>query len=384
MNKESEASKIAKASAAGATDTTQDMPKMMRPIAIFLGPLLVSITEINGIVIKQSISSRSAVTLYRRPGVTYPYSIFHDGSIQNKSTVKSCATNSDQSQAEQPKPNQPLKFSQRRPFLSSLGALVSAAALPFQSPNHALARGLVQFPCNKVKLQNTYHLMRSGQSLLEERDILSTNPLFLTNRENSLSDLGMQQVEEACRYIVAQEGATPTIVGYSLAANCVDSAAIVGKELRLGQNRLVPEFTFLDPRAVGKWDILPLQTTQEAIWAMDDAEAGEYGSNGRPPPNDDGTPNETLADQVIRLRQYFSGEPVLGSRFVKILHSDRSHQLLYLVLYLPFNEVLESFYSGDTVLIIFPDGTGPALLTCLIGGKLTHVFLAARHIEQEM
>mmetsp|Transcript_18810 Transcript_18810/g.38646 ORF Transcript_18810/g.38646 Transcript_18810/m.38646 type:complete len:274 (-) Transcript_18810:12-833(-) len=30
--------------------------------------------------------------------------------------------------------------------------------------------------------------------------------------------------------------------------------------------------------------------------------------------------------------------------------------------------VLETLYSGDTVLLVFPDGTGPALLSCLIGG----------------
>jgi hypothetical protein len=32
------------------------------------------------------------------------------------------------------------------------------------------------------------------------------------------------------------------------------------------------------------------------------------------------------------------------------------------------NLVLETLYSGDSVLLIFPDGTGPALLSCLIGG----------------
>ena len=30
--------------------------------------------------------------------------------------------------------------------------------------------------------------------------------------------------------------------------------------------------------------------------------------------------------------------------------------------------VVETLYSGDTVMFIFPDGTGPALLSCLIGG----------------
>ena len=30
--------------------------------------------------------------------------------------------------------------------------------------------------------------------------------------------------------------------------------------------------------------------------------------------------------------------------------------------------VLDTSFSGDTILLIFPDGTGPALLTCMIGG----------------
>ena len=33
----------------------------------------------------------------------------------------------------------------------------------------------------------------------------------------------------------------------------------------------------MDPRGVGKWNMLPLSTTEEAIWAMDDMEAGERG-----------------------------------------------------------------------------------------------------------
>ena len=55
-----------------------------------------------------------------------------------------------------------------------------------------------------------------------------------------------------------------------------------------------------------------------------------------PPPTDDGTPNETLHDQAIRLRQLMS--------------------------------ILETQFSGDTIVLIFPDGTGPALLSALIAG----------------
>ena len=45
--------------------------------------------------------------------------------------------------------------------------------------NNANAMGLVTFPCPESTLANTYHIMRAGQSLLEEKNILSTNPLFL-------------------------------------------------------------------------------------------------------------------------------------------------------------------------------------------------------------
>lgn len=222
----------------------------------------------------------------------------------------------------------------RRNFMRQI-ALVPTTALFWRGPKGvASARGLVSFPC-KVPLGNTYHFLRAGQSLLEADDIWTTNPLFITNREAALSELGIEQVEETCRLLKAK-GINPTIVRYCLAANAVDTANIVGRELRVGRDRLVPEFNFMDPRAIGKWDTLPLSSTEPAVWAMDAEEGGPSGTGGRPPPNEDSTPHETLADQVIRLRQLLS--------------------------------VLETQYSGDTILLVFPDGTGPALLTALIGG----------------
>jgi broad specificity phosphatase PhoE len=193
----------------------------------------------------------------------------------------------------------------------------------------------VKFPCNDYEFQNTYHFFRAGESLLEEEGIWSTNPLFLTNREAALSPKGIEQVEEMCKKL-RSDGVAPTIVRYSLAASAIDSSNIIGRELKIGRDRLVPEFNFMDPRAVGSWDMSRLNVTLDAVWAMDVDEAGNDGRGGRPPSNDDGTPHETLSDQVVRLQNLIS--------------------------------VLETQYSGDTVLLVFPDGTGPALLTCLIGG----------------
>lgn len=80
--------------------------------------------------------------------------------------------------------------------------------------------------------------MRAGTSLLEREDVLSTNPLFLTNREAALSDYGEVQVRDACGYLISRD-ANPTVVRYSLAAAAVDSANIVGEELKVGYSSFI-------------------------------------------------------------------------------------------------------------------------------------------------
>jgi len=208
--------------------------------------------------------------------------------------------------------------------------------LPFtrgQEPSNAVP-GLVHFPCNH-RLMNTYHFMRSGESLLETEDLIATNPLFLTNREDALSPLGIEQVQDACKEMMARD-INPSVVKYSLAAKSMDSANVVATEMQIGRNRLVPEYTFMDPRGIGKWDMQRLSTTEEAVWALDHHKSGKEGRGGLPPSHEDGTPNETLFNQVTRLRELLS--------------------------------LLETNCSGDTILLIFPDGTGPALLSALMGG----------------
>jgi hypothetical protein len=41
-------------------------------------------------------------------------------------------------------------------------------------------------------------------------------------------------------------------------------------------------------------------------------------SSGRPPPNEDGTPAETLSDQVVRLTNLVSGESEVNMIFVDV------------------------------------------------------------------
>lgn len=72
------------------------------------------------------------------------------------------------------------------------------------------------------------------------------------------------------------------------------------------------------------------------MWALDADEAGTDGLDARTPPNTDGTPHETLSDAAVRLRQLLS--------------------------------ILESQSQGETYLLVFPDGTGPALLSAMMAG----------------
>ena len=100
-----------------------------------------------------------------------------------------------------------------------------------------------------------------------------------TNREAALTEKGMEQIESTCQFLKSEEVA-PTVVRYSLAAAAMDTTDIVGRQLKIGRNNLVPEFNFMDPRAIGKWDMLPLASTQSAVWAMDQKEAGSDGQVG--------------------------------------------------------------------------------------------------------
>ena len=186
-------------------------------------------------------------------------------------------------------------------------------------------------------LKNTYHFIRAGQSELEKDGIYSTNPLFLTNRENALAPEGYNCLQKSLKQLkAASSQMQPTIVFHSLAANSMDTGDYIATELTLGRNILLPEFTYLDQRGIGLWDSSAMTEVKPAMWALDSMEAGVEGFKGRPPANTDGTPNDTLHDQFTRLRQFLS------------LQETRS--------------------SGETILVIFPDGTGPALLSCMMAG----------------
>ena len=167
--------------------------------------------------------------------------------------------------------------SRRNILTTSLLAATAMSSGLTTKVNPAYGHGLVQFPCPNGTLKNSYHFMRAGESLLESENVWGTNPMFLTNRvENQLSPKGHQQVTAACDKMRPHNLAISQ-VKFPLAANAMDTAQHVKQQLLIPGNVVVPEYTYLDQRGIGSWDMMPLDQIQNAIWALDDLEAGYDG-----------------------------------------------------------------------------------------------------------
>jgi len=167
--------------------------------------------------------------------------------------------------------------------------------------------------------------MLATGSTISSSERLETNPLFLTNVENKLSEFGREQIVNATTLLESyEEGVlSPTIVKFPTARATEEAADIVANLANIGRDRVVPEFTFLDGRGAGDLNGGNPTTVRSMLREID--ERGD-----RPKPTIDGTPNETLEDVRIRLRQVLS--------------------------------VLETQYAGETILLIFADGLTPGVL----------------------
>jgi hypothetical protein len=111
--------------------------------------------------------------------------------------------------------------------------------------------------------------MRAGTSLLKEQGIWSAEPLLLANRQEAGLTASCQEQVVLASQELKSLATLPTVVKHSIAASCLDTADSLDHELQLSRDQLVPEITFLDPRAIGKWDILNRVDTLPAVWAMD-------------------------------------------------------------------------------------------------------------------
>mmetsp|Transcript_7517 Transcript_7517/g.11383 ORF Transcript_7517/g.11383 Transcript_7517/m.11383 type:complete len:336 (-) Transcript_7517:111-1118(-) len=217
----------------------------------------------------------------------------------------------------------------RRSLLKST-VLGTSAAMIYTPESSA---GMVQYP--PKYLNNRYLLMRAGEDSLEARNIITTNKVKGDSMEHGLTDEGKRQVVQAFKTISEMTNGDDDIVLWpSIQFNSYQSATILAELMGVGQNRLVPEFTFLDPRGMGTFEGGSLSK-----YDMVHEKDKKLGILYAPFKNDDGTDNESVNDVYIRVRQAMA--------------------------------ITETQFIGKTVVFISPDSDNLSVLEAAISAEST-------------
>ncbi|XP_062217678.1 uncharacterized protein LOC133917855 isoform X2 [Phragmites australis] len=209
------------------------------------------------------------------------------------------------------------------PFLRRRDLLILPAALSLPlAPAPTSARGLFRMP--PPRLANRYFLVRAGESVYEGQGLLRTNPVCKTSVDSGLSPAGLRQAARAALEL-GRLGACEDDcwIWPSITQRAYQAAEIIAAAN--GVNR-----SFLDARGLGAFEGKSLDALPE-VYASDN-----ISPDMKPPPISDGTPNESVADVFVRVTQLMS--------------------------------ILETQYSGETVVIVSPDSDNLSILQAgLIG-----------------
>ncbi|KAM7479915.1 hypothetical protein LguiA_028128 [Lonicera macranthoides] len=213
----------------------------------------------------------------------------------------------------------------RRHFLTSISISPFLASLP----PVAESRGLFQMP--PVRLINRYFFVRAGESEFESIGLINTNPVAKTSMDSGLSEKGKKQTVKAAldlKEMGACEGSC--WIWPSITQRSYQAAEIIAAVDGVNRSRIVPEYSFLDARGLGAYEGKNLESITK-VYASD-----SLSPNIKPPPINDGTPNESVADVFVRVTQLMS--------------------------------ILETQYSEETIIIVSPDSDNLTILQAgLIG-----------------
>lgn len=175
---------------------------------------------------------------------------------------------------------------------------------------------MLTFPL-KAALKNNIILMRAGECYSDANGKIETNPVKKLAIANGLTEKGRLQVVNAAKDIKAMDW-QPTYIWTSNTERAYESAVVLARELELGQNRIVPEYSFLDARSTGVYEGQDIDASWEVIHQEDKKDI-----KSRPPSNNDGTPSESVSDVLVRMNQVMS--------------------------------TIDAMYSGENVVIVAPD-----------------------------
>ncbi|KDP31111.1 hypothetical protein JCGZ_11487 [Jatropha curcas] len=216
--------------------------------------------------------------------------------------------------------NHGLKPINRRQLLNAISISISIS--PILTPV-AGARGLFQMP--PVRLSNRYFLVRAGESEFESLGIINTNPVAKTSVDSGLSDKGKKQTLKAALDLKAMGACDNGCwIWPSITQRAYQAAEIIAAVNGISRSYIVPEYSFLDARGLGAYEGKKLEALSEVY------ESDTISPRNKPPPIDDGTPNESVSDVFVRVTQLMS--------------------------------ILETQYSEETIVIVSPDSDNLTIL----------------------
>ncbi|KAH7423839.1 hypothetical protein KP509_12G076600 [Ceratopteris richardii] len=193
----------------------------------------------------------------------------------------------------------------------------------------AAQASLVQMP--PESLNNSYYLVRAGESEFERIGIINTNPVTKTNVESGLSEVGRKQTVRAAiqlRDMGACDGSC--WIWPSITQRAYQAAELIAYVNNISRSRIVPEYSFLDARGLGSYEGKDLSYINK-VYELD-AESPKL----RPPPYTDGTPNESVLDVFVRVTQLMS--------------------------------ILETQYFAENIIIVSPDSDNLSVLQAALTG----------------
>jgi broad specificity phosphatase PhoE len=174
-------------------------------------------------------------------------------------------------------------------------------------------------------LKNNIVLVRSGESYADQEHRVETNPVKKLQQNNGLTPKGREEMHDVAKRL-AEMDFSPSFIWTSNTERAYESARVLAEDLQLGQNRVVPEYSFLDARAMGTFENTNDAAAWDEVHKQDELQGGKY----RPPPATDGTPSESVTDVLVRANQLVS--------------------------------TIESMYSGENVVILAPDSDNLSVL----------------------
>ncbi|EEF52014.1 uncharacterized protein LOC8289019 [Ricinus communis] len=201
--------------------------------------------------------------------------------------------------------------------------LIAISISPLFVPVVANARGLFQMP--PFRLSNRYYLVRAGESEFESLGIINTNPVAKTSVDSGLSEKGKKQTAKAALELKRMRACDNGCwIWPSITQRAYQAAEIIAAVNGISRSYIVPEYSFLDARGLGAYEGKKLEALSEVY------ESDIISPRNKPPPIDDGTPNESVSDVFVRVTQLMS--------------------------------ILETQYSAETIVIVSPDSDNLTVL----------------------